>query len=328
MYTGMEQRDTNGKGGISMCTAITYQTRHFYFGRTLDYECGYAEEVTMTPRGYLDNRFAMLGMAYTVDDYPLYYDAVNEAGLCMAGLNFVQNAHYVAGTGVAPYEFIPYVLGRCGSVLQARQLLEQTVLVSHGFGDLPIARLHWMIADKQGCLVVEPTVQGLMLYDNPVGVLTNDPPFPWQTWYLQKYRHLSAKTPPNTFGAELGEIGRGMGSIGLPGDYTSPSRFVRAAFVRANAISFTSEKESVGQFFHLLDSVAIPRGCCDIGEGHYHHTLYSSCMNADKGIYYYSTYDNRCITAVKMGDVTDKRLIRYPLMAEQQICCQNGSKMI
>ncbi len=313
-----------------MCTAITYQTRHFYFGRTLDYECGYTEEVTITPRGYLGNRFAMLGMAYTVEDYPLYYDAVNEAGLCMAGLNFVQNAYYQSGDGVAPHEFIPYILGQCASITQAKTLLEQTRLVSHGFGDLPIARLHWMIADKHGCLVVEPSQNGLAVHKNPVGVMTNDPPFTQQIQHLRFYRHLSAQTPTNTFGVDLAEIGRGMGSIGLPGDYTSPSRFVRAAFVRANAVSFTSEKESVGQFFHLLDSVAIPRGCCDIGEGHYHHTLYSSCMNADKGIYYYSTYDNRQITAVPMrpADREGKRLLRYPLVASQQICCQNSDTMI
>lgn len=313
-----------------MCTAITYHTRHFYFGRTLDYECGYTEEITVTPRGYLGNRFAMIGMAYTVEDYPLYYDAVNEAGLCMAGLNFVQNAYYQSGEGVAPHEFIPYILGQCASVRQAKTLLEQTTLVSHGFGELPIARLHWMIADKQGCLVVEPTERGLTVYDNPVGVMTNDPPLPQQWQHLRAYRHLSNQTPPNTFGLDLEEIGRGMGSIGLPGDYTSSARFVRAAFVRANAISFTSEKESVGQFFHLLDSVAIPRGCCDIGEGHYHHTLYSSCMNADKGIYYYSTYDNRQISAVHMrqADREGKRLLRYPRIVEQQICCQNLDNMI
>ncbi len=313
-----------------MCTAITYHTRHFYFGRTLDYECGYTEEITVTPRGYLGNRFAMIGMAYTVEDYPLYYDAVNEAGLCMAGLNFVQNAYYQSGEGVAPHEFIPYILGQCASVRQAKTLLEQTTLVSHGFGELPIARLHWMIADKQGCLVVEPTERGLTVYDNPVGVMTNDPPLPQQWQHLRAYRHLSNQTPPNTFGLDLEEIGRGMGSIGLPGDYTSSARFVRAAFVRANAISFTSEKESVGQFFHLLDSVAIPRGCCDIGEGHYHHTLYSSCMNADKCIYYYSTYDNRQISAVHMrqADREGKRLLRYPRIVEQQICCQNLDNMI
>lgn len=295
-----------------MCTAITYQTRNFYFGRTLDYECGYTEEVTVTPRGYLGNRYALIGMAYVVDDYPLYYDAANEVGLCMAGLNFVQNAYYQSGEGAAPYELIPHVLGQCATVAQARTLLENTRLVSQGFGQLPIARLHWLIADKNGCLAVEPTAQGLMLYDDPAGVLTNDPPFPMQMQRLRDYRHLSPKTPPNTFGLPLEESGRGMGSIGLPGDFTSSGRFVRAAFVRANAVSFTSEPESVSQFFHILDAVSIPRGVCDIGEGHYHHTLYSCCINATRGIYYYTTYDNRAIASVSLCREGDS-LLRFAL---------------
>ncbi len=296
-----------------MCTAVTYQTRDFYFGRTLDYECSYTEEVTVTPRGYLNNRYGMIGMAYVVDDYPLYYDAVNDVGLCMAGLNFVHSAHYQSGEGIAPHECIPYVLGRCATVAQAKRLLVNTRLVSHGFGQLPIARLHWLIADRQSCIAVEPTEQGLMIYDDPVGVLTNEPPFPEQMSRLNDYRRLSAQTPPNTFGMELEDYTRGLGSLGLPGDYTSPGRFVRAAFVCQHSVSFTSEKESVSQFFHILDSVAIPRGVCDIGEGHYHHTLYSSCINATRGIYYYTTYDNRRITAHALPKGRGGGLVRYPL---------------
>lgn len=307
-----------------MCTAITYRTRDFYFGRTLDYECGYAEEITVTPRGYLGNRYALLGMAYVVDEYPLYYDAANEVGLCMAGLNFVQNACYQSGDGVAPHELIPRILGECATVAQARKMLEEIRLVSHGFGDLPIARLHWIVADGQDCLVVEPHQEGLRLHENPVGVLANDPPFPMQLHHLQTFRHLSAKTPPNTFGLPLEAIGRGTGSIGLPGDFTSPSRFVRAAFMRANAVSFTSEIESVSQFFHLLDAVSIPRGVCDIGEGHYHHTLYASCINASKGIYYVTTYDNRRIAAVTLQK-TGESLRRYPIFRQMEIDSLNGA---
>lgn len=309
-----------------MCTAITYRTRDFYFGRTLDYECGYAEEITVTPRGYLGNRYALIGMAYVVDDYPLYYDAANEAGLCMAGLNFVQNADYQSGEGVAPHELIPRILGGCATVAQARKMLENIRLISQGFGELPIARLHWIVADRQDCIVVEPHQEGLRLYDDPVGVLTNDPPFPMQMWHLRAFRHLSSQTSPSAFGLPLEAIGRGTGSIGLPGDFTSPSRFVRAAFMRANAVSFTSESESVSQFFHLLDAVSIPRGVCDIGEGHYHHTLYSGCINATKGIYYCTTYDNRRIAAVTL-EKTGERLRRYPIFRQMEIDSLNEAML-
>ncbi len=313
-----------------MCTAFTYTTRHFYLGRTLDYDCAYTEEITVTPRGYLDNRYAMIGMAYVVDDYPLYYDAANEAGLCMAGLNFVDSAHYQSGQGVAPHAFIPYLLGQCATVAQAKTLLSRTRLVSQGFGQLPIARLHWLIADRRGSITVEPTVQGLMIYDNPVGVLANEPPFPAQLARLGDYRHLSSQTPPNTFGSNLPAISRGLGSIGLPGDYTSSARFVRAAFVRNHAVGFRSEAESVNQCFHILDSIAIPRGVCDIGEGHYHHTLYTACLNVSRGVYYYNTYDNRRITAVTMhhADRQAPQLLRYPLLTSPSFACQNTASVL
>ena len=296
-----------------MCTAMTYRTRDFYFGRTLDYECGFVEEVTVTPRGYLGNRLAMIGMAYVVDGYPLYYDAVNEAGLCIAGLNFVENARYPAAQGLAPYQLIPDLLGQCESLAQARERLEEMRLCERGYGELPAARLHWLVADRTGCLAVEPLGEGLAVYDNPVGVLTNDPPFPLQCQALRRFRHLSAQTPPNTFGLPLREAGRGTGSIGLPGDFTSHGRFVRAAFVRANAVSLRGEEESVNQLFHLLSAVSIPRGVCRMGDGHYHHTLYTCCINADRGRYYVCHYDDPTRRLLELKGASQDGLTRMPL---------------
>ena len=112
-----------------MCTAATYQTRDFYFGRTLDYEFSYGDEVTITPRGYtfafrhagrLDHPYAIIGMAHVAQDYPLYYDAMNEKGLCIAGLNFVGNAAYAnvipSRENVAQFELIPYLLVLAGGI--------------------------------------------------------------------------------------------------------------------------------------------------------------------------------------------------------------------
>ena len=109
-----------------MCTAVTYKTKDFYFGRTLDYDFSYVEEITITPRNFLlrfreteafQKHFAFIGMAFVKDGYPLYYDAVNEKGLCMAGLNFVGNAHYSkiekGKINLAQFELIPYILGKC-----------------------------------------------------------------------------------------------------------------------------------------------------------------------------------------------------------------------
>lgn len=305
-----------------MCTAVTYQTQDFYFGRNLDYEFSYGESVTVTPRHFpfsfingkkTENHAALIGMAHVLNDYPLYYDAVNEHGLCMAGLNFPENAHYPE-TGeiapekeqIAPFEFVPYVLTACTTVFEARKLLENACLVNVPFSpELPPSPLHYMIADKTGCLVVEPTEEGLMLYDNPVGVLTNNPPFPMQMTNLANYASLSRKDPIPSFATGFTPrlYSRGMGGIGLPGDVSSMSRFVRAAFVRMNSVSGTSEKESVSQFFHILGSVEQVRGECELANGKFEITIYSACCNADKGIYYYTTYDNRSICACDMHSV-------------------------
>ena len=181
-----------------MCTAATYKTDGFYFGRTLDYEFSYGDEIVVTPRRFplafsggkaLSEHFALLGMAHVADGYPLYYDAMNEKGLCMAGLNFVGNAAYAAPRGdegdVAQFEFIPWVLAQCASVSEARVLLGKTNLTGTPFSAaLPAAQLHWLLADKDECVTIESTADGLHVYDNPAGVLTNNPPFPQQLFRL------------------------------------------------------------------------------------------------------------------------------------------------
>nr|MDD6336580.1 choloylglycine hydrolase [bacterium] len=325
-----------------MCTAATYKTRDFYFGRTLDYEFSYGDEVTITPRHYpfafrhmgtLQSNYAMIGMAYIAQDYPLYYDAVNEKGLAIAGLNFVGNAHYGEivpdRDNVAQFELIPWLLGQCASVQEARALLARINLVNTPFSrDLPVAQLHWIIADRGQAITVESVKEGLKVYDNPVGVLTNNPPFDQQMFQLNNYMHLSPKAPHNDFSSKLAlhTYSRGMGALGLPGDLSSQSRFIRVAFTKMNSVSGDSEGQSVSQFFHILGAVDQQRGCCDVGDGQFEITLYTSCCNTDKGIYYYTTYDNHQITAVDMHKekLDGTSLARYPLIQGEQIYVQNA----
>ena len=138
---------------------------------------------------------------------------------------------------------------------------------------------------------------------------------------------LSPKQPSNNFASqlELGSYSRGMGAIGLPGDLSSGSRFVRAAFVKMNALSGNSEVESVNQVFHIMGSVEQQRGCCEVSEGHYEITIYTACMNVSKGIYYYTTYTNHQITAVDMQkeNLNGEMLVRYPMLQEEKILIQN-----
>lgn len=324
-----------------MCTAITYKTKDFYFGRTLDNDMSYKEEIAIVPRNYelkfkkmdsIKEHYAIIGMAHVSDGYPLYYDAINEKGLGMAGLNFVGNAHYEsfnnAKDNIAQFEFIPWILGQAETVKEARILIEKINLINLSFNStLPVAELHWIIADKDESITVESVKEGIKVYDNPVGVLTNNPTFDKHLFSLNNYMHLSPKEPDNTFAKdlELNRFCKGLGAIGLPGDLSSQSRFVRASFVKMNAVSEDSEMSSVSQFFHIMESVSQPRGACDLENGKYEMTIYTSCANATNGIYYYTTYDNHQITAVDMNkeNLDSEKVICYPIINKEEIKYQN-----
>lgn len=323
-----------------MCTAVTYHTKDHYFGRTLDLEYSYHETVTVTPRNYpftfrtkgtVSSHYAIIGMATVANDYPLYYEAANEHGLAMAGLNFPGNAHYFAEIpdkdNIAPFEFIPWILGQCKDLEEAWVLLSKINLCDIHFSrELPLSPLHWIIADRSGAITVESMASGLRIHENPVGVLTNNPPFDYHMTHLCDYLNLTHQPPENRFGfIDLQPYSRGMGAMGLPGDLSSASRFVRAAFVKLNSVSEEGEEESVSQFFHILGAVDQQRGCAKMPDGRYEITLYTSCINTDRGIYYYTTYDNRGISAVDMYrcDLDSTRLFQYPLNKKQDIHWQN-----
>lgn len=323
-----------------MCTAITYQTKDHYFGRNLDLEYSYDESVTITPRHFplsfrelQDNasHYAMIGMATVADSYPLYYDATNEKGLSMAALNFPDNAVYPpvqsGKDNIAPFELIPWILAGCATVQEAKALLSNAEIAKIQFSPaFPLTPLHWLLADQTEAVTIEAVADGLKIYENPVGVLTNNPPFPMQLFNLNNYMHLSEQNPKNTFAPDLPlrHYSRGMGSLGLPGDLTSSSRFVRAAFTKFHSVCGDTESESISQFFHILYAAAQKRGCVQVGED-YEITRYSSCCNTDKGIYYYTTYENFQITAVDMHreNLDSNHLISYPLRTGQRIFLQN-----
>lgn len=324
-----------------MCTAVTYKTRDHYFGRNLDLEYCYEEAVTVTPRNYpfrfrkvsdMNSHHALIGMATVMNGYPLYYEATNEKGLSMAGLNFPGNAVYLPERSgmenVAPFEFIPYILGQCSTVSEVKEKLENLSLVNISFSEkLPLSPLHWIIADRDQAITVEPMEGGLHTYDNPIGVLTNNPPFDYHLYNLRNYLNVSVDPAVSRFSEQLKmePYSNGMGGIGLPGDLSSASRFVRAAFVKLNSVSGSSEEESVSQFFHILSSAAMPRGCVRMGPDEYEITVYSCCCNTDKGIYYYTTYDNSRITGIDMHreNLNGSEPVSYPIIKTASIEMQN-----
>lgn len=325
-----------------MCTSIAMKTHDFYFGRTMDLEYNFNESVVFTPRNYplpfrrvgiLDRHYAILGMATVKEGYPLYADAMNERGLCIAGLNFPDNAYYpdaedTTSNNISPFELILWILGKCASVAEAKKLLASTHLVSIPFSqDIPLTPLHWHIADSDSSIVLENTRNGMEVYDNPVGVLTNNPGFHFQTTNLCQYMNLVTGSPKNCFSSisNLVPFGQGLGCVGLPGDFSPASRFVKAAYMCLNSICEDDEISSISQAFHILDSVSMVRGSVITPDNLCDVTTYSCCMNTISGVYYYKTYTNNQFTAVDMHreNLESDRLKSYPLAITQQITWAN-----
>ena len=324
-----------------MCTAVSFKTADHYFGRNLDLFYHYDERVCVTPRNFvftfralpaITRHHAMIGMATVIDGTPLYYEATNEKGLSAAGLNFPHNAVYhpldESKVNVAPFELIPWLLAQYETVSEVKQAAKTLNIADLSFSaQFPATPLHWLVSDSTQSIVLESTADGLHLYENPTHVLTNNPPFPMQLFSLNNYAHLSPQSPARAFSDALQQqnYSLGLGALGLPGDLSSQSRFVRAAYVQLNARCGESEQESVSQFFHILGSVAQQKGCVLAEADHYEYTLYSSCCNTARGIYYYTTYNNSCIHAVDMHreDLEKSVPVCYPLAEQTTVIYQN-----
>lgn len=323
-----------------MCTALSFKTKDHYFGRNLDLEYSLGEQVVITPRNFafdfrmmdtLKTHYAMIGVAKIDRGYPLYYDATNEKGLSVAGLNFPDNAVYFKPkhglNNIAAFEIIPYILGKFKSVTETVDFLKESNISDIAYSnDYPLSPLHWIIADEKESITVESVKEGLKIYENPLGILTNNPPFAYQMFNLNNYANISAENPQKTFSNNLPyhSYSRGLGGLGIPGDFSSMSRFVRATFAKSLSVCGTDESESISQFFHILSYVEQVRGCVKVN-GENEITVYSSCCNTNKGIYYYSTYQNRTIRSVDMHkeNLNSDVLIPYDMTGKEFVLSQN-----
>lgn len=304
--------------GESMCTAINETRGRHLFGRTLDLEYSLSEQAVITPRRFqlnflhepsLKNHLAIIGIAHVSGGTPLYYDAANEAGLAAAGLNFGGSAKYSkpqkSTRNIASFEFIPWVLGQCKSVSEAAELLGNTTLTDDSFSaSLPATPMHWLIGDRTGSVAVEPTADGLKIREDPFGVLTNEPPLDYHLTNIKNYMSLTPMPPQNALcpNINLKPYSRGMGAIGLPGDFSSASRFVRAVFVKSHTLTESDESAAVNRFFRIMDSVSVSRGCIITDGGKAVSTVYVSCADTESAIYYFSTYGNRSIRSLRLSD--------------------------
>lgn len=300
-----------------MCTSIAMTTGDFYFGRNMDLDYRFGERIVLTPRNYpiefrraggMKDHYAIIGMATVAENYPLYAEAMNEKGLCIAGLQFPENAFYpeteISGkNNVSPFELPLWILGKCASTEEAEELLSETNIVGIPFSkDMPLTPLHWHIADSKRSLTLEITKNGTELCDNPVGILTNNPSFEFHMTNLCQYLNLTSEYPDNRLSDKISLVpyGNGFGAMGLPGDFSPSSRFIRAVFMKFNSMCEDSEESRVSRFFHIMESVSIVRGCVINKEDRMSITTYCCCMNVSKGYYYFRSYSNSRLTAVNM----------------------------
>lgn len=325
-----------------MCTSITWTNGDHYFGRNLDWYVFYPADVVITPHNYkfkwtnggeTDKHHAVMGFAMPVNNYPLYFDGINDVGLAMAGLND-RNAYYPepqeGKTNITTFEFIPYILSQCATVEEAKKILENAVITNQPFSEqFPVSPMHWTIADKDSSIVIECTKDGKCnVYDNPVGCFTNAPSFPYQLENLKFYRNVTPSVegfPFDPKDADLFPIyGTGNGTMGLPGGVDSVSRFVRTAYTLLNSEADQTEDASVGQFFHILQNAGQVAGESRF-QGHLEVTQYTNCYNTTKQIIYYDTYTNQSLNAVDMTkeNLNTEALIVYPVKRDLEVNFQN-----
>lgn len=329
-----------------MCTALSLRTKdgNYLFGRNMDLEYNFNQAVHLVPRNFeyknvVTNsieyfKYAVIGMATIIDNHPMFADGMNEKGLVCAGLNFPGYAYYekeaVQGkTNLPTHDVITWILSNFDKTEDVKEAFNNIEIIGKTINSQTgLATLHWIVVDKEGkSIVIEKTKEKLKVYDNNIGVLTNSPTFDWHTTNLRQYMSASAKQPENTtwVNEELKPLGQGLGSWGLPGDFSPSSRFVRISFLRSRVHEVEGGTKGVSEFFHMLNNVAMPNYSVVTPEGINDITQYTSCMCQNSGIYYYNTYNNSRINAIDMNkeNLDCNEIKKFSYLNEMDVNYQN-----
>ena len=304
-----------------MCTGIRYTdgSGNVYLARNLDWTFGYGERVVVTPTGYTPKspfgavqeiKHAVIGMGIVEEDTPLYFDCGNDAGLAVAGLNFPGYANYApdqvtGAVNVAAFEFPLWVAAQFATVDEVEAALGNVAIVDRPINDkYPSSLLHWIIGDASRSIVVEYTSDGMQVFHDDVDVLANQPGFTWHHENLRNYLNLSSDFPQEVVlnQAHLTPFGSGSLMRGIPGDYYSPSRFVRAAYVHAHYPQKTNEADNVSRAFHTLQQVAMVEGSAAMGDGDFEKTIYTGLFSSKTMTYYWNTYEDPAVQSAVLAD--------------------------
>ncbi|GAA0077764.1 choloylglycine hydrolase [Clostridium sp. CTA-5] len=329
-----------------MCTSVTLETKdkHHFLGRTMDFAMDFNQSINIIPRNYkwtniinkkvLKTKYGMVGMSVVIDKNPILADGVNEKGLMCATLYLPGFAEYSnirleEKNGIAPHDFVLWVLSNFKTLEELKNALSNIDIIDTELSLLKLTPpLHWIVSDKTGkSIVVERTKNGIEVFDNPIGVMTNSPDFQWHLTNLRQYIGLRAKqfSPVTWSDIDLSAFSQGSGTFGLPGDFTPPSRFIRAAYLKSNLTQIDNELQGVSGVFHILSNCEVPKGAVVTLENTEDISIYTSAMCSESCTYYYHTYDNRQVSAIHLlNENLDMLEIKnYPFRREQIINNEN-----
>lgn len=298
-----------------MCTAVTLQSLPgaAYLGRSMDFSYLLQPHFYFVPRNYrwtdaithkdIRNSYSFMGIGQELDGVLGFFDGVNEHGFAAAALYFAGYAKYddaamrnASATQVASYDFLTYILGHCASVEDLLTQMDDIHII--GVSDpltQTVAPLHWIAEDRTGnCVVLELTDRGAEMFHNSIGVLANSPDFRWHMTNLRNYMDTSPRQMEKAAwgGVQLMPFGQGGGTVSLPGGYTSPERFVRAAYLKTHIPAPENTEAAVISFFQIMKSVSIPQGAVVTVRDTNDYTQYTAFIDLRTRKYFFNTYEN------------------------------------
>lgn len=304
-----------------MCTGIRFtdDEGNMVFGRNLDWSFSYGESILVTPRGFsADYTYgtpgnaeprAVIGVGVEMNAMPMYFDCANENGLAVAGLNFPGYASFASEPqngriNILTGEFPLWIARNFDTVDEVEQVLENVTLVAPDDPKHPKSFLHWLIGDAKRSIVIEQMADGMHIHHDDVDVLTNQPTFDWHMENLRNYMNTgSDMAEPVTWGGKtLTAWGAGVSMHGIPGDVSSPSRFVRVAYTNTHYPVQNGETANIARLFHTLGAVQMVEGMAKMADGKYEKTLFTSGYYAKTKAYYMNTYEDPTIRKYPFAD--------------------------
>ncbi len=335
-------------GDAAACTGIRIKPKDgsVIYARTLEFAADLKSNLVFIPRDksfvgttesgepglHWHMKYATLGA--NGFDLPHIVDGLNEEGLAIGLFYFPSYAQYQSvepeqiDRSLAPWELATYLLGNCSSVQQAIAAIKTIrvgAVAQEQLGFVPPC--HYVIHDAQGnCAVLEPVGGELKIHDNPLGVMTNSPTFDWHVTNLTNYVNLSVTNVPpvELTDFRLTGVGQGTGMLGLPGDFSPPSRFVRTVAFSQSAVPSESARDGVLQAFHILNQFDIPKGVSrgvEDGKQSVDFTLWTAASDLKNLRYHFRTFEDSRIRMVELRelDLDAKDVITFSMGGREDI---------